>query len=752
MKIYISGLYSGPNPSAGLGIARALRAAYPDAELVGVDYSSRSSGLHWPDFDRIWLQRPWREIDLDTYQDQIATLLDAGAFWISGLDIEALWLAHCLHPNDRLLVPPVDAFARTAKPSIEAHSSLPVDVPTFLSTADRSDWDIYAFCRRHAWRIWVKGPYYDAIRGSNWPHVSGAVRHLSETWGTGNLFVQVHVSGYEESIALSAYQGELLDCIYMRKRETTAEGKTWAGAVSEVPEGLLEPLRNIVADLAWTGGAELEMLRDADGKLWMIDWNPRFPAWIYGAAIAGTNLPARLVERSSGLPAHPVPIMSPEFTRVVLELPVREEFPLPAPTEPQTDALQPAFKYPSDMPSLMEQLRARPDVALGLPAEQFDEAAPAPAIPNVMSQDLTSIPLDGSETPQWLFLGATARSLFARAADLQRQFQATSIDVAFAYSIKTNPDERLLQLARDSGLLAETISQREIQRAVAAGFAPEQIVMNGPGKWWPHSTSHTSLYAVFCDSIDELRRVLTKEVKSIGSVLGIRVRPPQVKSRFGIPLDDYDIFQELICLVEQIPSEISLGIHMHMASSFIGVETWWDLVESVLEWSQAIEGASGRSVECLNLGGGWFPDDWEHSLSPRLSSVVTSAASALPDLRQVLLEPGKALAQPTMALAVRVLEVRATDDGVGEIVVDGSIAELPEIRNYPHRIATLDPTGQEWHALGRGSGRILGRLCMEDDILASQVAIPEYTQPGDIVVFCDAGAYDRSMSYVFGQG
>ena len=35
---FISGLYSGPSPSAGLGVARSLRAAFPSAHLVGVDY------------------------------------------------------------------------------------------------------------------------------------------------------------------------------------------------------------------------------------------------------------------------------------------------------------------------------------------------------------------------------------------------------------------------------------------------------------------------------------------------------------------------------------------------------------------------------------------------------------------------------------------------------------------------------------------------------------------------------------------
>jgi diaminopimelate decarboxylase len=41
---------------------------------------------------------------------------------------------------------------------------------------------------------------------------------------------------------------------------------------------------------------------------------------------------------------------------------------------------------------------------------------------------------------------------------------------------------------------------------------------------------------------------------------------------------------------------------------------------------------------------------------------------------------------------------------------------------------------------------------MEDDIVARNVELPESAQVGDVLVFCDAGAYDRSMSYVFGRG
>src|SRR6476661_6405644 len=94
MKIYISGLYSGTNPQPGVGIARSLRIAYPNAVLVGVEYSNRCSGIHWQDFDEIWLQRPWEEIDLDHHANEVRKVLDSGALWISSIDLEILWFAN----------------------------------------------------------------------------------------------------------------------------------------------------------------------------------------------------------------------------------------------------------------------------------------------------------------------------------------------------------------------------------------------------------------------------------------------------------------------------------------------------------------------------------------------------------------------------------------------------------------------------------------------------------------------------------
>jgi diaminopimelate decarboxylase len=171
----------------------------------------------------------------------------------------------------------------------------------------------------------------------------------------------------------------------------------------------------------------------------------------------------------------------------------------------------------------------------------------------------------------------------------------------------------------------------------------------------------------------------------------------------------------------------------------------------MLKWCGSIEALAGRPIEILDIGGGWFPDDWHEGANEEFRKAVVSVGEYLPNVKQIICEPGKALAQPSMALAMRILEIQDFPNAT-DVVVDGSIAELPMYFFYPHRILHQDGETGMWKSLGRGKAYFLGRLCMEHDVVASHVELPETAKPGDLLVFCDAGAYDRSMSYVFGRG
>jgi len=397
-----------------------------------------------------------------------------------------------------------------------------------------------------------------------------------------------------------------------------------------------------------------------------------------------------------------------------------------------------------------------PDMLLAIDGDAGGEAPSGLApIPDTMAQDLKGIDLDGVQTPDFLFLGATAEDLFRKAADRAHRLSTNEVQVVSGYSIKTNPDPRLIKLALDYGFYAEAISLLEVQRALEVGFRPDQVILNGPAKFWPEGLlPKERMHAFFCDSLADLERtVAAVEAGALSSKhIGIRIRTPNVTSRFGIPLDSPATFRKLVEGIKRLPTDSAFGIHFHMASSNIGVAGWNHLFESMIGWCQSIEQLTGRSIEILDLGGGWWPDDWHDAGNDRFAKAVARIRKALPGVRQIVSEPGKAMAQPSMALAMRILEIQEHEDDYVEAVVDASIAELPMHFFQPHRMLRQCSETGALQPLGRGKTHLMGRLCMEHDIVASNVSLPEGTRAGDLLIFCDAGGYDRSMSYVFGRG
>lgn len=747
LTVFISGVYGGPNPSPGLGVCRSIRDAYPEAELIAVDYSSRSSGIHWHEFDGIWLQRPWNELDLEIYNTQMRALFDSGGYWMSGLDLEVLWLSQNLDRNPQVLSPNWSSLSRVSKPATWVAGRLGLRVPSFVPV-QTSDWRLARFCRRRGWNIWLKGPYYDAYRVDDWQQLIQLREELSDVWSTDDLFLQEHVEGNEESVAFAAFKGRLIDCVYMTKKEVTSEGKTWAGQIGKVPTELRQALSQTVASLAWTGGGEIEMIRDRNSDLWLIDWNPRFPAWIHGATLCGSNLPGNLIGAVSGLQAREAQSGSREFARVVVEVPVNKDYPLPPIVQTQSQRKHSSAKHPSGMPMLSRRLNQKIPSPFDARDKKFDEAEES-------SPQLEDAIGANEDTPSWIHLSHEARSNFQKAAGVSRSFADRPFDVRFAYSIKTNPETRLLQMARSCEFYAEAISGLEFNAAIAAGFPEERIVLNGPGKSLGlRIQPDQPLKAIFCDSLDEFDRLVSvfRDGDRWAKVLGLRLCPPNYPSRFGVEVGDAGDFRGLIERVSKMPSKLQFGIHFHIASNTIGTDEWFRLFDSMVRWAVAIERLSSRRIEIFDAGGGWHPEDWNEQFLPRLARTLESASGALRHIREFIFEPGRAMVQPSLALATRVLEVRKRSGATKEVVVDASIAELPEVRYYPHRFYRYDQETNTLNQMTKGSSQILGRLCMEDDILATCISIPDDVHEGEIFVVSDVGAYDRSMSYKFGTG
>jgi len=321
--IYVSGVAGGTNPSPGVGIARCLREAFPAARLIAVDYSPHSAGLAWADFDECIVRPSWLLRGPQRHVAYVRSVLARGGIWLSCLDLELRLLAPHLRRRALAPCPPLRALRWARKPAAEIARRLGLAAPPSLRVGRNSDAVLGAFCREHGWPVWVKGPDYGAAPIWSWYELAPALREMAALWGgRERLLLQAHSDGHDVTLAFAALGGRLLGAAQLEKLERTAEGKVWRGRVSAVPQPLERRLRALVRDARWSGGGEIECVRDRASRLWLVECNPRFPAWIYGAALAGRNLPGLLVGTLTGEKlAQPRRREQRTFTRIVLENP-----------------------------------------------------------------------------------------------------------------------------------------------------------------------------------------------------------------------------------------------------------------------------------------------------------------------------------------------------------------------------------------------------------------------------------------------
>jgi carbamoyl-phosphate synthase large subunit len=151
----------------------------------------------------------------------------------------------------------------------------------------------------------VKGPFCDAETVHGLEQARSAFHRLSNSWGLP-LLAQRFVAGEEYNVAaLGDGKGNLLAAVAMRKTILTRLGKAW-GAVTVHEPSVLETATRVVQGLRWHGGCEVELLRDRHGKVFLIEVNPRFPAWIYLTTAAGANLPYGLLRMALGKEVEPL--------------------------------------------------------------------------------------------------------------------------------------------------------------------------------------------------------------------------------------------------------------------------------------------------------------------------------------------------------------------------------------------------------------------------------------------------------------
>jgi carbamoyl-phosphate synthase large subunit len=294
-NVAVTGLNAGDSPAPGVPVIRCLQAqqGHP-VRMIGLAYDALESGA----LDRRMLSdvyllpyaRSGREILLERLSyihsqvpiDAVIPCLDAELpnFIRIRDDLDALGI-HTLLPSE-------DQFRRRSKEHLGTFcADIGVKTPRTRHITDPARLGL----REEGLPVMVKGLYYEAYLAHTVDEAAQYVHKVAARWGYPVL-VQEYIEGEEFNAAtVGDGAGKTLGVAGMKKLVFTDKGKGWA-CVSIENAALTALAERIVAALKWPGAMEVEAIQSrADGEFYLIELNPRFPAWIYLAAAAGMNLP-----------------------------------------------------------------------------------------------------------------------------------------------------------------------------------------------------------------------------------------------------------------------------------------------------------------------------------------------------------------------------------------------------------------------------------------------------------------------------
>ncbi len=309
--IAVTGLNAIDSPGPGIAVIRALREAKSfDVRIIGLSYEALEPGIYMHDLVDKAYQVPYpaagqevlferlKYIDANENLDMIFPNFDAELF-------NYIALRHRLESelNIRMALPSKEQFEARHKAKLYAFGlEHGIKVPFAQAIFDTGS--IATIMSRMQFPVVVKGKFYDARVAYNMDQINQHFNKIAAEWGLPVL-IQEFIHGSEVNVCgIGDGQGNTFGAVPMRKLYITDKGKAWSGVTLD-DEKLLEITSQLVEATRWNGPFELEFMKTREDEYYLLEINPRFPAWCYLAVGAGQNQPEALVNLTMGKEVKP---------------------------------------------------------------------------------------------------------------------------------------------------------------------------------------------------------------------------------------------------------------------------------------------------------------------------------------------------------------------------------------------------------------------------------------------------------------
>ena len=310
LTVAVTGLNAVDSPGPGVAVIRGIRDCHDfDVRIIGLSYESLEPGIYMEGIaDKVY-QIPYPAAGSESLLGRIEYIhaIEKIDVIVPNFDAE---LHNFIKISERLkamgigtFLPSLEQFEARDKINLfkfgEKHDLL---VPRDKTIYDLSE--LPQVAKDFGYPFVVKGKYYEATIAYTLEQAQKAFHKLNAKWGLP-IIVQEFITGTEVNVAaLGDGEGNTISAVPMRKLFITDKGKAWAGITIE-EDRLIDLSKKFISATKWRGGFEIEIMLTQDGKPYIMEVNPRFPAWIYLTVGAGQNQPAALVKMALGQKVEP---------------------------------------------------------------------------------------------------------------------------------------------------------------------------------------------------------------------------------------------------------------------------------------------------------------------------------------------------------------------------------------------------------------------------------------------------------------
>jgi diaminopimelate decarboxylase len=325
-----------------------------------------------------------------------------------------------------------------------------------------------------------------------------------------------------------------------------------------------------------------------------------------------------------------------------------------------------------------------------------------------------------------------------------------------AFAVKANSNLSVLRTLFGFGMWADTVSEGEIRRALAAGLGPDRIIFSGVGKTEAELAFaiDAGVAEINVESEPELDRLSTiAAARGVRQPIAIRVNPDvaagghakiatgQADAKFGVSLSEAArLYQKASNLAGVRP----FGVACHIGSQIADLAAFEAAARTMRGLVESLR-RQGLAVERLDMGGGLAVPYFDQPDPPGPEAYAAALARVLHRLEvQLAFEPGRLIVANAGVLLSRVIHVHERPEGRRFLVLDAAMNDLVRPAMY-EAYHDLRPVVQPQPDAPQLAYDVVGPICESGDTFARDRLLPRLAS-GDLVAFMSAGAYGAVMA------